>query len=225
MKRISGIISATLVLSLSLCLSACSGNEKAEEKPSQKTEIQQTANTDGYKSEKYNLQFTPPEGYTMFNNEMIDAQAVGQTKYEMVSEHSTGYPRVMVIAETSEASDVDAYLENLRSVVSSVDFTLSDISDCEIAGRNFRYFSAERTDGTTQTFYAEKCGDEFVCISVADLKDFPTHRLYGQAFRPDACAYGCCRRYPESSRHLREMRKPCTALSQTFKERPACGAR
>lgn len=168
-----------LILLLSLCFSACSHIEPEhppiEKNPSPANDIlQNDTSTEVYRSEVYNLKFTPPEGYTMFNNEMIDAQAVGQTKYEMVAEHSSGYPRVMVIAETADAADVDSYLKNLQDIISSLEFTLSEISDYEIAGRNFRYFSAERTDGTIQSFYAEKCGDEFVCISLADLKDFPT---------------------------------------------------
>ena len=176
MKKYRVLMSAALAFMLSLSLIACADNEDIAETPSQDTAIHQTGTVtdEGYENKTYNLRFTLPEGYVMFNNTLIDAQAVGNTKYEMVAEHSSGYPRVMVIAETTDAEDVNAYLENLRNVVSSTDFTLSEIADYEIAGRNFRYFTAERTDGTIQTFYAEKCGDEYVCISVADLKDFPT---------------------------------------------------
>ena len=198
MKLIRRIVSATLVLSLSLCLSACSDKEKtkapeiieettktpaSEEKPSP----EDSTYAEDYRSEKYNLVFTLPAEYVMFNNTQIDAQAVGQTKYEMVAEHNSGYPRVMVIAETTDAPDVNAYLENLQTVVSSTDFTMSEISDYEIAGRSFRGFTAERTDGILQSFYAEKCGDEFVCISVSDLKDFPTDESVAtSAFSPYA---------------------------------------
>lgn len=188
MKRIQVIISAILILSVSLCLSACSGEDKTEsakkgitkeqniEKDSslKNDNTQENEAVTGYESEKYNLVFTPPESFVMFNSAEINAQAVGQTKYEMVSEHEMGNPRVMVIAETTDAPDVDSYLENLRAVVSSSDFVLSEISDFEIAGRIFRGFIAERSDGIIQSFYAEKAGDEYVCISISDEKDFLT---------------------------------------------------
>ncbi len=170
MKRLFRLSAAASALVLLFSLMACS--DKASDSPSSGQEEPpaqvQTSSTKGYESTAYNLKFTPPEGYVMFSDAEMDAQNAnaGGTKYEMISEHSNGFPHVMVIAEKSDAENAEEYLENLKSNFSSDTYTSTEIAEKEIAGRSFKTFSLTTADGITESFYAEKSGEEFLCIAV-----------------------------------------------------------
>lgn len=177
MKKISGVL---LCLGLSLLvfnLFGCNESEKPEQPPVENNPVSQqdVVTAPGYESEKFNLKFTPPEGYIMFSKAEIDAQSAQSltTSYEMISEDSDGFPHVIVVYEKADVPSVTEYLNILKSGFPAEEYALSEISSKEIAGRTFECFTVTTANGIIETFYSEKAPEGFLCIAViTTIEDF-----------------------------------------------------
>ena len=163
----------TICIVSAVFVTLCSCGEKYE--PSKEVPEKSVTNTEtvsGYESKKFNLKFTPPEGYVMFTDSQKAAQMAGakNVSCEMISEHSDGFPQVKVVVEKFDGDETQ-YLQSKHETfdVNNISATYSEISEKEIAGERYLSFVICAEDTINMEFYAKKYDDGMLCISVTSL--------------------------------------------------------
>ena len=163
LKKFAAILMALLLI-FSFC--SCEGEESKKE-TFENTDLQK-----GYKSEKYNLKFTPPEGYVMFTDSQKAAQMAGSknTSCEMISEHSDGFPQIKVVFEKFDGDEA-TYLEKMKESfeTNSINASYTAPSETEIAGEKYLGFTISVEDSINMEVYSKKFDDGILCISVTSL--------------------------------------------------------
>ena len=168
LKRFTAALAAAALI-FTLC--SCGKNTEPKKETPENT-VSDTNLQKGYESEKYNLKFTPPEGYVMFTDSQKAAQMAGSknTSCEMISEHSDGFPQIKVVFEKFDGDEA-AYLENMKKSfeANSINASYTDPSETEIAGAKYYGFTISVEDSINMEVYSKKFGDGILCISVTSL--------------------------------------------------------
>ena len=164
---------AAIMLAATFLFSLCSCGEKKEsKKETPENTVSDTASQKGYESEKYNLKFTPPEGYVMFTDSQKAAQMAGtkNTSCEMISEHNDGFPQIKVVFEKFDGDEAE-YIENMKKSfeANSINASYTEPSETEIAGEKYYGFTISVEESINMEIYTKKFDDGILCISVTSL--------------------------------------------------------
>ncbi len=161
---------AIIALSLTAAFYSCGNKSEKTPEPKQEQPLEVSTNADGiYKSEKYNLMFTPPEDYVMFNDSQMTTQGEGiaDFTYEMIAEHVTGFPHVMVVSEKTAHKTLEEYTNYLKANFmgeGNEGFLVEDNEGMEIAGESYSCFTVFSGDTIIEKFCVRQVNDEFLCI-------------------------------------------------------------